>query len=269
MDYPGWIPTFPHEDAPASSGFPLSAVFSQKTRANTSYVKLLRNLIGTCTHCVTMITHDHDHIRLPRLDTDQLASSVRMRSLQVWKDFSAPMCKRPEHNVRCLFLQWLLQDTLGLPGDWAQILSWFFWPLDRFSELNYYNETGHISVCALPHANPTWDESWNSMKYRNVSIPRGEMIHFYQRYEAVSWYISPNMDIWKSEHQDIIESNIWKHKIMHLLMQPWRRPWSNCVHQRASVVYLNTEWFKWSGNQWRSRFQKCSSNWITTNLCFN
>lgn len=59
-----------------------------------------------------MITHDHDHIRLPRLDTNQLVSAVRMRFLEVWKDFSAPEQNRPEHNVR---------SSEGIFRDWVYL----------------------------------------------------------------------------------------------------------------------------------------------------
>lgn len=76
-----------------------------------------RNVYSLCHH-ECQVTDDSwlDRIRLPRLDTDQLVSSPRMRFLQVWKDFSAPVHERPEHNVRVL-QRWLLLHGLRLQGD--------------------------------------------------------------------------------------------------------------------------------------------------------
>lgn len=53
-----------------------------------------------------VVVNGLDHIRLPRLDTNQSASFARMRLLQVWKDSCAL-----GRNVRLLLQQWLLLNT--------------------------------------------------------------------------------------------------------------------------------------------------------------
>lgn len=132
-----WLLEYPLKDAPAAPDPEIHPSRSPKRRANRLITKRdmpFKEKSQMCTYCVTMNARIQvifcwvDHIRLPRLDTDQLVSATRMRSSKCEKIFLRPSLQ--SQNTLCAIchsVSLFLQYRLRLPGDCMSLIIFFIW----------------------------------------------------------------------------------------------------------------------------------------------